>query len=337
MHIGGIDPGTRVLVVAEIGNNHEGDVSVAHEMLGRAAEAGADAVKFQTFVPELLVSRADMQRLNRLRSFRLTMPQFEELAAHAQRAGVVFMSTPFDLESAKALNRFQPAFKIASGDNNFNALIDTVAGFGKPMIVSTGLADSGLIERLHARIRGIWATAGVSPGLAFLHCVAAYPAPPDQANLAAIPALKAKFPDTVIGYSDHTLGTGAATVAVAAGARIVEKHFTLDTQRAGFRDHQLSADPAMFRRMVDAIREVEAMLGTGAVSAQTCEQELQIAARRSIAAATELPAGTTITDGHLTWVRPGSGFSPGEEAAVVGRTLARSLRQGELITAADLV
>lgn len=325
------------MVVAEIGNNHEGNFALAQELLGRAAEAGADAVKFQTFVPELFVSSAETERLDRLRSFRLTITQFEQLALQAGRAGVMFLSTPFDIESAKALNRFQPVFKIASGDNNFTPLIDTVAGFGKPMIVSTGLADLAGIEAVHARIHGHWAAAGVSPGLALLHCVAAYPAPRDQANLAAIPVLKARFPDAVIGYSDHTLGIDVATLAVAAGARIVEKHFTLDKQYSAYRDHQLSADPDEFRRLVEAIRQVETVLGTGDISPRPCEAALQVAARRSIAAATKLVPGTTITYGDLTWVRPGSGWSPGEEAAVLGRTLARPLKQGELIAPGDLI
>lgn len=336
MHIGAIDVGRTVLVVAEAGNNHEGDFAVAQQLVDRAADAGADAIKFQTFIPELLVSSSDPDRLRRLQSFRLTIAQFELLAKQAEAAGLLFLSTPFDLESAAALNRFQAAFKIASGDNNFDALIDTVAGFGKPMLVSTGLADLPVIERLHARICRIWAKAGVQPGLALLHCVSAYPAPHDQANLAAIPALKARFPDTVVGYSDHNIGIDAAICAVAAGARIIEKHFTLDKAYSGFRDHQLSADPGEFRHLVDGIRRTELMLGSGDLSALPCEQETQIAARRSIAAATVLAEGTTITHSDLTWVRPGTGISPGQEAAVVGRTLARSLRQGELITPSDL-
>ena len=337
MHIGGTDVRKRVVVVAEIGNNHEGSFDRAQEMVGRAAEAGADAVKFQTFIPELLVSNADAGRLQRLRSFRLTLPQFELLARHAHDAGVTFLSTPFDVESAKGLNRFQSVFKIASGDNNFSALLDAVAAFGKPMIVSTGLADVSLLDRLHARVHDIWAQAGVSPGLALLHCVAAYPVAPEQANLGAIPTLKARFPDAVIGYSDHTIGTAAATCAVAAGARIVEKHFTLDRAQSDFRDHQLSSDPSEFRRLVDSIREVELMLGTGDASAQPCEAESQTAARRSIAAATNLPAGTRITDAHLTWLRPGTGLAPGTEATILGRTLIRSLQQGEFISPGDLI
>jgi sialic acid synthase SpsE len=337
MRVGAIDTAKSVLVVAEIGNNHEGDFAVAQEMLGRAVEAGADAVKFQTFVPELYVSSAEPERLARLRSFRLSIPQFEALAREAARAGVVFISTPFDLESARALNEFQTVFKIASGDNTFHALVDTVAAFGKPMIVSTGLADLSAIEGVYARVLRIWKAAGLAPGLALLHCVSAYPVPHEQANLGAISALRARFSDAVIGFSDHTLGIEAATYAVAAGARIIEKHFTLDTSRSGFRDHGLSADPAEFRRLVAAIRRVEAMLGSGELSPQACERESQVAARRSIAAAVGLAAGTAIREAHLTWVRPGAGLPPGQESALLGRVLARALGRGELITPDDLV
>ena len=336
MNIAGREPRKKVLIVAEIGNNHEGNFAVAQEMIDCAAEAGADAVKFQTFIPELFVSSADPVRLARLRSFRLSIEQFEKLAKQAADENVVFFSTPLDIESATSLNQFQSVFKIASGDNNFYPLIDLVAGFGKPMIVSTGLAGLPLIERLYARINGIWEKNGVSPGLALLHCVASYPVSPQQANLGAILALKTHFRDTVIGYSDHTRGIEAATYAVAAGARIIEKHLTLDKQYSDFRDHQLSADPADFRQMVDTIRQVEVMLGTGEKIPQPCEEELRAAVRRSIAVATDLAVGTTLTSDHLTWVRPGIGLPPGDEASLVGRKLVRSLKQGGLICWEDV-
>jgi len=336
MKVGDLDLDTTVMVVAEIGNNHEGDLGVAREMIVRAAEAGADAVKFQTFIPELYVSSSDPVRLERLRGFRLAIQQFEELARQAADENVVFLSTPFDLESAVSLNRFQSVFKIASGDNTFGPLIDTVAGFGKPMIVSTGIADLPLIERLCERVRGVWLSNDVSPGLALLHCVAGYPVPPEQANLGAILTLKTRFPEATIGYSDHTLGIDAAIYAVAAGARIVEKHFTLDKERASFRDHRLAADPADFRRLVNAIRQIESMLGAGNKDIQPCEEAVRTAARRSIGAVTELKAGTILTKSHLTWLRPGLGMPPGEEGRVIGRTLVRSLKQGDLIALTDV-
>jgi len=335
MKIGQHDLDKSVFIIAEIGNNHEGSFSLAEEMIGRAAESGADAVKFQTIIPELFISRADSERLERLKKFQFSFDQFARLAETARHAGVTFFSTPFDLESARFLNTIQPVFKIASGDNNFAPLLDEVAGFGKPMIVSTGLADMELIRKTHERIRAVWARNNVSPGLVLLHCVASYPAPPSQANLAAIASLQSAIPDATIGYSDHVIGIAAATAAVAAGARVIEKHFTINKNHSDFRDHQLSADPADMRAMVEAIREVTAMLGTGEKKPQACENDLAVAARRSIAAARDLSKGAVLTDSDLIWVRPGSGIAPGKENLLLGKRLQRGLLRGEIFHAND--
>ncbi len=336
MIIEDIDLNQRVLIVAEIGNNHEGSFALAQEMVGLAAQAGADAVKFQTIVPELLVCRAEYKRIEQLCKFQLTREEFAALARQARDAGLIFLSTPFDLESARFLNTIQPVFKIASGDNTFYPLIDAVAGFGKPMIVSTGLADCYVVHQLFQRINGIWEQQGVNPSLALLHCVASYPTPSDQANLGAIATLKNLFPDLVIGYSDHTLGIDAAIFAVAAGARIVEKHFTLNKNHSDFRDHKLSADPAELRRMVDGIRQVCLMLGPGVKEPRPCEVDMTSALRRSIAAATDIPAGTVLTDEHFTWLRPGTGLPPGSEDQLRGRKTLRDLAMGELIGVSDV-
>jgi N,N'-diacetyllegionaminate synthase len=337
MKIGTLDLAQRVFVIAEIGNNHEGDFAVAQELVARAAQAGVDAVKFQTFVPEQFVSRADPARLERLRRFQLSYDQFAQLARQARELGLVFFSTPLDLASARFLDTIQPLFKIASGDNNFLPLIDTVAAFAKPLIVSTGFADLALLARVEVRIRSVWAQRGVDPGLAFLHCVSCYPVPPQQANLAAIFELARRFPDCTIGYSDHTIGVQAAACAVAAGARIIEKHFTLDNNFSDFRDHRLSADPEDMRRLVDSVREVTALMGTGDKTPQACELESVSAVRRSIAAARDIPAGTVLTAADLVWLRPGSGIAPGREAELIGRKTARALAAGEFLQPTDVV
>lgn len=336
MKLGDFDVGGRVLVIAEIGNNHEGSFAAAQELLGRAAEAGADAVKFQTFVPELFVSRSDAARLKRLRGFQLSQEQFARLATQAKELGVTFFSTPLDLTSARFLDTLQPWFKIASGDNNCFPLLEAVAQFGKPMIVSTGFADMPLLDRVHAFIRAVWARAGVQPGLAFLHCVGCYPVPPEQANLAAIGALRARFGDCIVGYSDHTIGVRAAAYAVAAGARIVEKHFTLDKSYSDFRDHQLSADPRDFAALVEAIREADLLLGSGVKQPNGCEAQLLEAVRRSAAAARDLPTNHLIGAADLIWVRPGTGVAPGSENLVIGRRTLRELKQGDLIRSEDV-
>jgi sialic acid synthase SpsE len=337
MKIADIDLSKQVFIIAEIGNNHEGDFGLAKEMIDRAAEAGADAVKFQTIVPEKLVSPSDTARVARLKTFQFTYDQFAELANHACKVGVVFFSTPFDLESAEFLNTIQPVFKIASGDNTFVQLIDKVAGFGKPMIVSTGLADMDLLDDVHRRIRGIWSAKGGDPGLVFLHCIASYPAPDEQANLGAIHSIATRFNDCVAGYSDHTLGIRAAAMSVAAGARVIEKHFTIDKHYSDFRDHQLSADPKDMAELVSAIRDVTAMLGTGEKAPQPCESDLQVGARRSITAARYLPAGTVLSLADLSWVRPGGGLPPGDEDKLIGHKTGRTFSAGEMIQPTDLV
>jgi N,N'-diacetyllegionaminate synthase len=334
--IGSIDLDARVFIVAEIGNNHEGNFDLAQEMVGKAAEAGVNAVKFQTFVPEHYVARSDTARFERLRKFQLSHAAFERLAKQAADLGLIFFSTPFDIESARFLNTIQPVFKISSGDNTFFPLVECVAGFGKPLIVSTGLADLALLDRLHASIQRVWTGNKTDPGLAFLHCVTCYPTPLEQANLGAIATLKNHFVDCSIGYSDHTLGIVAAPYAVAAGARIIEKHFTIDKNFSDFRDHQLSADPAEMRRMVEVIRETDAMLGTGLKVPQLCESDFLSAVRRSIAAARDIPAGTALQESDLTWIRPGTGVAPGNEGLVLGRKTRQIILAGDIIQVTDL-
>lgn len=332
MKIEAFDTDEHVFVVAEIGNNHEGVFALAQEMIGRAAEAGVDAVKFQTFVPDLFVSKDDLDRMERMRRFQLDFSQFEELAQQAQLAGVMFFSTPLDLESAHFLQHLQPLFKIASGDNNFFPLIETIGSFGKPTIISTGLADIDLLDRVHRR----WNQQANPSELAYLHCVACYPVRQDQANLAAVHTLRSHFPDVTVGYSDHTLGNEAALYAVAAGARIIEKHFTLDKHHSDFRDHRLSADPEEMKNLVAEIRRVELIMGSGAKAPQECEVASETAMRRSIAVVRDLPADHELAFEDLCWVRPGSGIVAGRERDVLGRRTQRSLSKGDFIRSEDL-
>jgi len=327
MRIGKLDLDERVMVVAEIGNNHEGSYGLAEEMIGLATAAGVDAVKFQTMVPERLVSPREEKRLAQLRRFQLSYEQFERLAEAARRAGVLFLSTPFDVDSARFLMPLVPAFKIASGDNNFFPLIDVVAQAGKPIILSAGLADLEDVRRTKTFIDGVWAKQGVDPGLAVLHCVVSYPTPTSEANLLAIRRLASL--GVTVGYSDHTLGIDAAVLSVALGARVIEKHFTISKTHSGFRDHQLSADPADMAELVRGVRLAEEMLGTQEKRVLECERSLAVGARRSIVAARDLAAGTTLTWDDLDWLRPGGGLAPGQEWDLLGRRLACPVPRGE--------
>jgi sialic acid synthase SpsE len=331
MKIGKHNTDERVFIVAEIGNNHEGNIEVARKLVEAAADAGVDAVKFQTFRTAKFVSDADPARFKRLQSFELTFDQFRELEKLARGLGIGFFSTPLDLESAAFLEPIVDAFKIASGDNDFFPLIDRVCASQKPVIISTGVADLAHLRR----VRDFVAQRRGTASLAFLHCVCSYPAPPNEANLAVIPELSAELGVTA-GYSDHTMGPEACLAATALGARILEKHFTLDKHYSDFRDHQLSADPAEMRFIVDAVRKIETLLGRPEKRLQPCEEGLVKVVRRSIVAGAELPAGHRVRLQDLMWVRPAGGLPPGSEGELVGKSLRRAVRFGELLKAEDV-
>lgn len=331
MKIGAINTDKQVLIIAEIGNNHEGNYALAEEMIVRTAEAGADAVKFQTFKSELYVSSKDEARFNRLKSFELAFDQFAKLKKVADDNGILFLSTPFDLESAHFLDNIVSGFKIASGDNTFYPLLEKVALTGKPIIMSGGLADIEQLDYSSCFIRHIWREHEIEQKLAVLHCITSYPVEPQNANLAAIGTIAAKL-GCVVGYSDHTMGIDAAVLAVAAGARIIEKHFTIDHNYSSFRDHQLSANPAELKELVSCIRKAEILMGTGVKTPSQSERDNELLVRRSIVAKHSLDAGVQISPEDITWVRPAGGLPPGQEAAILGRRLASSVKGGEWIT-----
>jgi sialic acid synthase SpsE len=335
MKIGSFDTDRNVLVVAEIGNNHEGDFKLAGEMIRRAAQCGVGAVKFQTVRAGQLVRRSEADRFERLTRFEFSEEQFSSLSALAHELGLLFLSTPLSLQAAAFLEKMVDAYKIASGDNDFFPLLEQVARTGKPVIVSTGVSDVSQIDATVRFLRGQWESQDISGELALLHCVSSYPTPPEQANLRSIPFLHEREGCTV-GYSDHTLGTDAAVLAVAAGARIIEKHFTLDKNQSDFRDHQLSADPPEMAELVQRIREAESLLGAWDKSIQPCEAASQTAIRRSIVAARDLKAETAIAAADLKWIRPGDGLRPGNEGKLIGRSLMRDVREDDAISPSNV-
>lgn len=334
MRIGPIDLTKRVCIVAEIGNNHEGNVDLAVRMIRLAAEAGVDAVKFQTIVPERLVSHSQPERLARLRHFALSREDFTALKQVADAEGVLFLSTPFDPESARFLELLVPAFKIASGDNDFYPLLDLVAATGKPVLLSTGLAGLNEVKAAVSRIGRALGRQATAEDVAVLHCVAGYPVPAAEANLRGITALGAL--NLTVGYSDHTVGIEAAVLSVALGARIVEKHFTVDKAYSDFRDHQLAADPDDMAALVARVRQAEAMLGPGGKRLMDCEAACVLEARRSARAGRDIPAGTVLAAEDINWLRPGGDIGPSSVDEVAGRRLRRRLNRGEAIRLADL-
>jgi N-acetylneuraminate synthase/N,N'-diacetyllegionaminate synthase len=334
MKIDTFDLAKEVLIVAEIGNNHEGSYGLAEEMIGLAAQAGAGAVKFQTIVPEKLISPKQKNRIQQLEKFRFSHDEFEKLSKVAKQEQILFLSTPFDIESAYFLEPLVPAFKIASGDNNFFPMIEVIARTGKPILVSTGLLNFNQIRYVQKHIDDIWKEENINQELAILHCITAYPASPSDLNLLFLKQLQQL--STTVGYSDHSIGIEAAVLSVALGAKIVEKHFTIDKNYSDFHDHKLSADPKEFTTMVRRIRDAIEMLGSGEKSLCESERNILQNVRRSIVAARNLDTGTLLEWNNLTWVRPADGLPPGEEEKLLGKKLKRFIASGEPILLSDV-
>ena len=335
MKISDFDTDKKVLIIAEIGNNHEGNFSLACRMIDRAVWAGADAVKFQTIVPEKLVCASDEKRVEQLKRLQFSYQEYRKLCEHAASQKALFLSTPFDLESARFLDEIVPAFKIASSDNTFYPLLAAVAQTGKPIILSTGQVNDVEIELAIECINSAWEQIPGKRELALLHCVSRYPVPSDAVNLLRIRHLKEKY-GYVVGYSDHALGIEASVNAAAVGARIIEKHFTIDKNYSDFRDHQLSADPQEFKELVNRIREVEVILGQQNKTMSLEEKEISPLIRRSIAAKEDLPVGYVLTEDDFIWVRPGTGIPAGNEEILIGKKLVNPVNKGILINTVDI-
>lgn len=329
-------------VIAEAGVNHNGSLEMAIELVDAAARCGADAVKFQTFKADGLVTRhaakaayqrhstpqADTQHAM-LKALELGEEDFVRIHAHCRQRGIEFLSSAFDTVSAAFLDGLgMRAFKIPSGEITNVPLLDCIGGFGKPVILSTGMCYLADVETALRRLEA----AGAGE-VTVLHCVTEYPAPYDQINLSAMRALAAL--GVRVGYSDHTAGIEIPIAAVAMGAGVIEKHFTLDTRLPG-PDHAASLAPDDFARLVTAIRHVESARGDGRKRPAPCELPNLEVVRKSIAVQRPIEAGEVITLEHLALKRPGSGLSPSLLDSVVGRRVRRAIEVDELLDWGDL-
>lgn len=320
-------PGAPCLVIAEAGVNHNGRLDLACRLVDRALEAGADAVKFQTFQTEQLVTReapkaeyqvqatgAQESQYEMLRRLELSPADHRALLAHCQDRGILFLSTPFDEGSADLLDELGvPAFKIGSGELTNWPFLEHVARKGRPLILSTGMS---YLSEVDEALRVI-SHAGCDQ-VVLLHCVSNYPADPADVNLRAIQTMAAAF-NLPVGYSDHTLGESVALAAVALGACVIEKHFTLDRGLPG-PDHRASLEPAELASLVRSIRLVEKALGDGTKRPAAAEESARAVGRRSIVAARAIAAGTVLTREMLAAKRPASGLPPAWMDLLVGRT-----------------
>jgi len=326
----------KVYVIAEIGVNHEGDFDTAKRLITLAAEAGADAVKFQTYQAEKYVSLVQPERLARVKRFQLSYDQFRKLAEYARTQGITFFSTPLHAEDADFLDGIAPFFKISSGDLNNLDLIRHVALKKKPMIISTGLGTMDEIRNAVETVASARPDAAKRGELLLMHCVAAYPVPIEEAHLAYVRMLNEAF-GMPVGYSDHTIGTIACSLAVAAGAVVIEKHFTYQKENQVFHDHKISADPQDLKQLISAIRQTEALLGKGPFLRTVSEEKNRQNMRRSIGAGVDIPAGVPIKKEWLVYLRPAWGIPIERAQEIVGKKLKREIKSGDLIKEEDLV
>lgn len=327
-----------IYIIAEAGVNHNGSLELAKKLVDAAVEAKADAVKFQTFIPEKVMSvfakKADYQvantggeesQLDMVRKLFIPYEGYVELAQYCKEKGITFLSTPFDLQSLAFLDTLDmPWLKVPSGEITNLPLLLAAARTHTPIIMSTGMSTMEEIDFA----RKVLLDDGC-PEVVLLHCHTDYPTKFEDANLLAMNAIRARFGGRV-GYSDHTLGIEAPIAAAALGAEIIEKHFTLDKNMDG-PDHVASLDPAELKAMVTAIRNIEVALGSGEKVPTPAESKVKEIARKSLVAARDIKKGEAFSEENLEVKRPGNGIPPTEWFNVMGKTAPRDFSADELI------
>lgn len=333
----------KVFIIAEAGVNHNGSLQRARQMVRTAAKAGADAVKFQTFKTENMVTRnaakADYQKtssakdesqFDMLKKLELSHDAHLDLMNMCKLNGIEFLSSPFDLETINLLKKLGiKRWKIPSGEITNLPYLRRIASFDQELILSTGMAD---LEELDSALL-VLTNAGISPDkITVLHCNTEYPTPMQDVNLKAMRTIKDSFPGVSVGYSDHTMGIEVPIAAVAMGATMIEKHFTLDKKLSG-PDHRASLLPDELAQMVRAIRNIEIAIGNGIKKPSPSERKNIPIARKSIVAVCHIAAGETFNKNNLTVKRPGTGISPMKWDVIIGRTAERDYKKDDLIDA----
>lgn len=328
------------LIIAEAGVNHNGDLELAKQLIDAAAEAGADIVKFQTFNANRQVTRTAQKagyqiqttdstetQHEMLRRLELTVDMHRELISHCAKRNIGFFSTGFDIESVNLLVSLgQDHFKIPSGEITNLPYLRHIGQLGKKIILSTGMATLGEIE---AAIDILEQAGTPRANITVLHCTTEYPTPMNEVNLRAMQSIHAAF-SVAVGYSDHTPGIAVAIAAVAMGASVIEKHFTLDRNLPG-PDHKASLEPNELKSMVAAIRDIEVALGDGIKRLTPSEVRNKPVARKSLVASRAIKAGEIFTAENITAKRPGTGISPMRWDEVIGRPAQHAFAIDELI------
>ena len=324
-----------VFIIAEAGVNHNGDLSKAFKLIDEAKRAGADAVKFQTSKPSKSISKytkiakyqinnigKEISMIELANKLSLPFENFIKLKKYCDEIGITFLSTPFHLEAADFLNDLVPYFKIPSGEIINYPLLENIAKKGKPVILSTGMSSLSDIEEA---VKIFYKEN--NKNIILLHCTSNYPCPFNEVNLKAMQTLAAAF-KLPVGYSDHTLGIEVPIAAVAIGAKVIEKHFTLDKKLPG-PDHKASLEPDELKEMVKAIRNIEVALGDGIKKPNKSETEIMKAARKSLIATKDIKLGEIIKESDITIKRPGTGILPKFKEIIIGMRLTNDIRQDE--------
>jgi N,N'-diacetyllegionaminate synthase len=321
----------KTYIIAEVGNNHEGNFEVAKKLVVLAAKAGADAVKFQTFKAQNFIIKKDKKRFNLLKKFELKYKQFIILKNLAHKNKIDFISTPLDLESADFLLKNTDAIKIASGDNNFFPLIEKVLVSKKPVIISTGMTDSKDLKYLIKIIENKIGKKRTKNKISLLHCVSSYPVDNEYANLKSISYMLRNF-YVDIGYSDHTIGNDACLASVALGAKIIEKHFTLDKHYSSFRDHALSADFFDFKNLVKSIRIIEKQLGKDNKKIAKPEKKILKIFRRGVYAKKNIRQGEKVNLKNSTFLRPSNSRDFLHIIKIFGKKIRKQKKYNQIIS-----
>ncbi len=317
-------------IIAEIGVNHEGVLKEALKLTELACAAGADIVKFQSYTPERFIAANDVLRRDRVQKFGLSKDDFLALHELAQSLGAQFMSTPITEDWVDILNPLCSAFKIASGDITFKPVIQKAARTGKPLIISTGAANLGEIDQAVGWVEAEVGSGNLNERLILMHCVSAYPAPIEQANVLSIPFLKERY-GLRVGYSNHVIGMNACLAAVALGADVIEIHFTYCKEGREFRDHALSFDQNDLKTFIQIAREIRKSLGKYVKEIQTCESVGIPMLRKGVIAGRDLKIGDILSESDLMFARPATEFSSNEINLLIGQKLKADVSKGYLI------
>lgn len=327
MELFGKDLSKELAFIAEIGVNHEGSLDTALSLVRDAKEAGADAVKFQSYSPEFYVSRSDAERFERVGRFQLDEAAHARLAAEAKAVGINFFSTAVSHDWVPYLAENCPVIKIASGDLDFEPVIRQAAASGRPVIMSVGLGTVDEIDRAIGWVKDEVGAENLKDRLVIMHCVSAYPTPVEEANVSNVVFLRERYGITV-GYSNHVIGPDACMTAIALGAPLIEVHFTDKKEGRTFRDHALSFEPADLSALIATAQKMRASLGEPGATRQESEMVNLQAARKGITAGRDLSAGLTLSAEDLAYARPAVGFPSTELQSVIGRELSEAVPEG---------